>query len=55
VQLALFFIGIPHSINLLFHNIENAEFLLKKFSKSAIHAGLRDFLIGKVFVYNSIP
>jgi hypothetical protein len=38
------FIGIPHSINLLFHNIENAEFLLKKFSKSAIYAGLQDFL-----------
>jgi hypothetical protein len=45
------FIGIPHSINLLFHNIENAEFLLKKFSKSAIHAGLRDFLKLHIFVF----
>jgi hypothetical protein len=37
-------------INLLFHNIENAEFLLKNFSQSAIHAGLQDFLNIHAFV-----
>jgi hypothetical protein len=38
-------------INLLFHNIENADILLKNFSQSAIHAGLQDFLIANRFTY----
>jgi hypothetical protein len=42
-------------INLLFHNIENAEFLLKKFSKSTIYAGLRDFLNCLNFIFLIIP
>ena len=37
-------------INLLFHNIENADILIKNHLKSAIHAGLQDFLNHVKFV-----